>query len=146
MNEGHKKLQIYQEAHAVAIRIHSMTMNLPSHERFEEGRQIRRSSKSVAVNIVEGYARRRYKNEFIHFLFHAYGSCQETLEHLELLFATTSLTNREVFNQLQIDLNNLCGKILRYIQAVDKTFDKPNFMKARLSQISNPKTQTAKST
>jgi len=75
MNEGHKKLQIYQQAHQMAIEIHEMTLQLPSFERFEEGSQIRRSSKSVASNIVEGFALRKYKNEFIHFLFRAYGSC-----------------------------------------------------------------------
>src|SRR4030043_1394014 len=32
---------------------------------LREGSQIRRSSKSVVSNIVEGFGRRRYKNEFI---------------------------------------------------------------------------------
>jgi four helix bundle protein len=69
--EGHKKLQIYQEAHKLAIEVHNLTLKLPLFERFEEGSQIRRSAKSVASNIVEGYALRKYKNEFVHFLFRA---------------------------------------------------------------------------
>ena len=129
MSEGHKKLQIYQQAHRLAIEIHAMTLQLPSFERFEEGSQIRRSSKSVASNIVEGYALRKYKNEFIHYLFRAYGSCEETLEHLELLFNTNSLTDQALYTHLQEDANNLCGKILRYIQAIDQTFEMPSFMK-----------------
>ncbi len=129
MNAGHKKLQIYQQAHQLAIEIHAMTLQLPSLERFEEGSQIRRSSKSAAANIVEGYALRKYKNEFIHYLFRAYGSGEETLEHLELLFDTKSLTDKILFTHLHEDTNNLCGKILRYIQAIDQSFEMPSFMK-----------------
>ena len=129
MNEGHKKLQIYCQAHDLAIEIHRLTLALPAHERYEEGSQLRRSSKSVAANIVEGYALRKYKNEFIHYLFRAYASCEETLEHLQLLFDTKSLTDEVLFNRLNRDSNNLCGKILRYIQAVDQKFETPSFMK-----------------
>ncbi|MGA2623574.1 MAG: four helix bundle protein [Bacteroidota bacterium] len=158
MNEGHKKLQIYQQAHRLAIEIHEMTMQLPSFERFEEGSQIRRSSKSVASNIVEGYALRKYKNEFVRCLFRAYGSCEETLEHLEILFETGSLKDQASFTCLQDETNKLCGKILRYIQAIDRSFEMPNFMKesmapyfiiddadesAASSQSPNPEPQTS---
>lgn len=134
MDKGHKQLQIYQMAHQLAIQIHQMTLTLPAHERFEEGSQVRRSSKSVAANIVEGYALRRYKNEFVHYLFRAYGSAEETLEHLELLFDTHSLNNESSFKSLQKDCDMLCGKILRYIQAVDNTFTMPTFMKGNEQQ------------
>jgi len=50
-------------------------------------------------NIVEGYALRRYKNEFIHYLFRPYGSSQETIELLELLFETESLKDEELFKK-----------------------------------------------
>lgn len=149
MSEGHKKLQIYRQAHQLAIAVHAMTLKLPSSERFEEGSQIRRSSKSVVSNIVEGYALRRYKNEFIHFLFRAYGSSEETLEYLELLRDTNSLSDVELFGRLHGDCDNLCGKILRYIQAIDESFEMPTFMKEPEvpyqsfdSPSSNPEPQT----
>jgi len=42
-----------------------MTLNeLPKFEMYEEGSQIRRSSKSVRTNIVEGYGRRNYKLDY----------------------------------------------------------------------------------
>ena len=129
MSEGHKKLQIYQQAHRLAIEVHQMTLALPAIERFEEGSQIRRSAKSVVANIVEGFALRKYKNEFVYYLFRAYASCEETMEHLELLFETKSMTDETLFTRLAQDSNNLCGKILRYIQAVDQKFEMPNFMK-----------------
>ncbi len=129
MQAGHKKLEIYQIAHDLAVRVHQMTLELPPFERFEEGSQIRRSAKSVSANIVEGYALRRYKNEFIHFLFRAYASAEETIEHLELLFDTHSFKDKNRFKEFVDAYNTLCGKILRYIQAVDKTFEMPLFMK-----------------
>ncbi len=58
---SHKKLEIWQEARQLSIMIHEMTLKLPKFEQFEEAQQIRRSSKSVRSNIVEGYGRRKYK-------------------------------------------------------------------------------------
>ena len=67
-NQGYKKLKIYRLAHDLAVRGHKMKVELPKFEMMEEGSQIRRSSKSVSSNIGEGYALRRYKQEYIHYL------------------------------------------------------------------------------
>jgi len=148
--KGHKQLEVYQLAHQLAVRVHKMTMGLPSFERYEEGSQIRRSAKSISSNIVEGYALRRYKPEFIHYLFRAYGSAEETIEHLELLFETESLTDKALFENLRDEYNKLAGKLLRYIQAVDNTFEAPLFMRetpsdyiVTESQIPNPEPRTS---
>lgn len=63
---GARRLEIYQLAHAQALRIDAMSWKLPKHENFEEGQQIRRSSKSVASQIIEGYRMRKYKGEYLH--------------------------------------------------------------------------------
>jgi len=73
---------------------------LPAFELYEEGSQLRRASKSVTVNIVEGFALRRYKNEFVRYLMQAHASCDETQEHLRLLFETQSLSDDELFRRL----------------------------------------------
>jgi four helix bundle protein len=62
---------------------------------FEEGSQVRRSSKSIVSNIVEGFGRRRYKNEFVKFLTYAVASCDETKIHLQMLYETKSLGKDE---------------------------------------------------
>jgi hypothetical protein len=62
---SYKDLAIYNRAYKVAIRIHMASLKLPKFEIHEQGSQIRRSSKSIKDNIVEGYGRRRYKAEFI---------------------------------------------------------------------------------
>jgi four helix bundle protein len=45
-----------------------MTLTLPKFEIYEEGSQIRRSSKSVTSMIVEGYGRRRYVKRQLRFV------------------------------------------------------------------------------
>ncbi|GJM29650.1 MAG: hypothetical protein DHS20C17_22850 [Cyclobacteriaceae bacterium] len=60
-------------------------MDLPSYEFLEEGRQIRRSSKSICSNIVEGYGRKKYKAEFAKYLTYANASCDETIAHLQMI-------------------------------------------------------------
>ena len=69
---SYKNLGIWQLARTLVIDIHKMTLrDLPTFEMYEEGKQIRRSIKSVKSTIVEGYGRRRYKLEFIRFLIYA---------------------------------------------------------------------------
>ena len=88
---SYKNLEIWQEARQLSIRIHEMTLALPRFEQFEQAQQIRRSSKSVRSNIVEGYGRRRYKPEYIRFLVIAQASNDETIDHLVTLWETKSL-------------------------------------------------------
>jgi four helix bundle protein len=94
---SYKNLEIWQLARELVIDIHKMTLQkLPKFEMYEEGNQIRKSSKSVRSTIVEGYGRRRYKQEFIRFLIYAIGSNDETADHLDTLFETESLTDKEL--------------------------------------------------
>ena len=69
--KSYRDLEIYSLSKALAIKIHQMTLSLPGFEKFEEGAQIRRSSKSITSLIVEGYGRRRYKADFIKYLVFA---------------------------------------------------------------------------
>ena len=117
-NQGYKKLKVYNLAHDLAIRVHKMTMNLPKHEMFEEGSQIRRSSKSVSSNIVEGYGLRRYKQEYIHYLVRALGSSLETVEHLELLFKTESLADKTLYESLHEEYEKLNSMLYSFIESV----------------------------
>ena len=107
-------------ARGLVVDIHKMSLaKLPKFEMFEEGTQIRRSVKSVRSNIVEGYGRRRYKAEFIHFLTYAQASSDETIDHLEILFETGSLTDEPLFKDLSKRLDELGRKINLFTQSVD---------------------------
>ena len=75
--------------------------------------------KSIRSNIGEGYGRRRYKQEFIHFLTYAQASCDETTDHLEMLFETGSLVDEPLFKDLSRRLDELGRKINLFTQAVE---------------------------
>jgi four helix bundle protein len=118
--QSYKDLEIYKLSHRLAVEIHKMSLReLPKFEMYEEGSQIRRSSKSVVVNIVEGFGRRRYKWEFIQFLTYSLASCDETKEHLELLFDTDSLKDEKQFNNFLNSYKELGAKIANFIKAVE---------------------------
>ena len=87
---------------------------------FEEGQQIRRSIKSVKATIVEGYGRRRYKQEFIKFLVYSHASNDETIDHLETLFETDSLRDENIFKSIYSKLDLLGRKINNFIKAVEE--------------------------
>ncbi len=97
-----------------------MTLTFPKFEIFEEGSQIRRSAKSIRSNIVEGYGRRRYNNEFMKFLSYAIASSDETIDHLEILFETGSLRDENLFKELSEKLNLLDKKLIRFLDAIEK--------------------------
>ena len=82
---SYRNLEIWNLAREVVIYVHEMSFELPKFEMFEEGQQIRKSSKTVKSCIVEGYGRRRYKQEWIRFLVYALSSNDETTDHLETL-------------------------------------------------------------
>ncbi len=56
---GYRDLEIYKESKRLALEVHKISLTLPKFELYEEGSQIRRSSKAVTSLIVEGYGRRK---------------------------------------------------------------------------------------
>lgn len=118
---SYKNLEIWQLARELVIDIHKMTINeLPKFEMYEEGSQIRKSIKSAKSTIVEGYGRRRYKQEYIRFLTYAIGSTDETIDHLETLFETESLKDENLYKNLHKRVNLLGKKLIRFQQAVER--------------------------
>jgi len=122
---SYRKLEIWQEAKGVVIDIHHMSLALPKFELFETGQQIRRSSKSVRSNIVEGYGRRYYKQEFVRFIIFALASNDETIDHLDTLFETGSLTDEIFYNRLKEKLEILGKKLNNFLEAVQKSHQSP---------------------
>jgi len=60
------------------MEIFEITKKFPKEEIHSMIDQIRRSSRSVAINIREGFAKRKYENVLIRHLNDALGSCEET--------------------------------------------------------------------
>jgi four helix bundle protein len=60
-----KDLEVYKKAYEVAMRVFEISKRFPSEERYALTGQIRRSSRSVCLNLREAWARRRYEAHFL---------------------------------------------------------------------------------
>src|SRR3954465_1367324 len=109
--KSYKDLEIYKGSKKLAIEIHKISLSLPKHELYEEGSQIRRSSKAVTSTIVEGYGRRRYKKDFIKYLIYAQSECDETMVHLDFLVETGSATDQSEMDKLKHEYDSLSKRI-----------------------------------
>lgn len=69
---------VYKLSYEMAVEIFKVTVKFPKEEKYSLVDQIRRSSRSVAANIREGFAKRKYPDVFIRHLNDALGSAEET--------------------------------------------------------------------
>ncbi|MEW6008551.1 MAG: four helix bundle protein [Candidatus Omnitrophota bacterium] len=121
--QSYKDLEVYKISHKLAIEIHKMTLELPYFEMYEEGSQIRKSAKAIPANIVEGFGRKKYQQDYLRFVIIAHASCNETIEHLEILFETGSLKDRDKFNYFLKQYDILGRKLNKFIQAIEKQLE-----------------------
>ena len=117
--KSYRDLEIYQLSFGHAMKIHKISLRLPQYELYEEGSQVRKSSKGVTSCIVEGYGRRKYKNDFIRFLTYAQASCDETEVHLDFIHASGHITD-EIYQEIKKENDVLGKKINKFIQYVEK--------------------------
>lgn len=130
-------MEVYRLSHTLALRVHRLTLKLPKHELYEEGAQVRRSSKSVSSQIVEGHAIRRYKAEYLHYLWRSYGSAEETIEHLRYLAEVGSVQSEDAeTGELVAQYAILCRKLFNYIESVENHHDPTRL--AKISEIPRP--------
>jgi four helix bundle protein len=119
MSKGYRDFEVYKQAHKLGVDIHYLSLKLPKFELYETGSQIRRSSKSVSANIVEGYGRRRYHAEYIRFLIFAQASCDETIEWLVYIQDCYSEFDETVKHLLSCA--DQVGRMLNnFIQSIEK--------------------------
>ena len=98
----------------------SLSLNLPSFELYEQGSQIRRSSKSIKDQISEGYGRRRYKADFIKFLVYAQASNDECSGQIETIIKL--YPDNEGWAELLKEYDILGKKINNFIQYVENNW------------------------
>ena len=116
---SYKKLGIWQLSREVVMEVHKMSLQLPKFEQFEQGQQIRRSSKTVKSCIVEGYGRRKYKADFVKFLIYSLSSNDETIDHLETLFETESLKDKKLYDEMHQKIEILGKMLNKFLQSVE---------------------------
>lgn len=125
---SYRDLEIYKLALSYSISVHHESLKFPKFELYEQGSQVRRSSKSVKDNIIEGYGRRRYKQDYIKFLTYSHASLLECLGQLETIDLIYDI---EAVKSLAIKYDRLGGKIYNYIKYAEKNW-KQNYKKCNL--------------
>lgn len=80
---SHRQLRVYEKAFDAAIQIYEATKTFPREEMYSLSDQIRRSSRSVCMNLAEAWRKRRYQAAFIAKLSDAEGEAAETQVSLE---------------------------------------------------------------
>lgn len=89
-----KDLKVYQVAYELAMRVFEITKRFPPEERFALTSQMRRSSRSVCMNLREAWAKRRYEAHFISKLSDCDGENSETDTSLDFLRETANTLRR----------------------------------------------------
>lgn len=115
--KSYKDLDIYNMAFDYAIEVHEISLKLPKFELYEQGSQIRRSSKSIKDNIIEGYGRRTYKQDFIKYLIYSHSSLLECLSQLEMIDILYTI---QEIKTLKEKYERLGAKIYSFIKYVEK--------------------------
>jgi four helix bundle protein len=101
-----KELTVYQRGYELAMRVFEVSKYFPAEERFALTGQIRRSSRSVCLNLREAWAKRRYEAHFISKLTDCDGENSETDSSLD--FAKDC---RYITPEQHKELASLCKEI-----------------------------------
>jgi four helix bundle protein len=105
-----KELVVYQKAFRLAMRVFEVSKRFPAEERFALASQIRRSSRSVCLNLREAWAKRRYEAHFVSKLTDCTGECAETDSSLDFAHACDYIAAAE--HKELVSLNIEVAKML----------------------------------
>jgi four helix bundle protein len=111
-----KDLEVYQFAFELAMKVFELTKKFPKEETYSLTDQIRRSSRSVPINIREGFAKRRYENVFLRHLTDAMGSSEETRGWLDFSLGC-SYINQEEHHSLDIKYDEVNAMLYSLINS-----------------------------
>jgi four helix bundle protein len=110
MIQSAKELTVYQKAYELAMRVFELSKSFPPEERYALTSQIRRSSRSVPMNLREAWAKRRYEAHFISKLTDCDGEANETDTSLDFARDCGYITTGE--HEILLHLNREIGRML----------------------------------
>lgn len=114
---GYKRLNVWREAHELALLVYKITKTFPRDELFGLTSQFRRAVISVAANIVEGQARASRK-EFLQFLNISNGSLVEVEYYCELGRDLNYIDQKTfiLLNEKRVVVGNLLHGLIRSLK------------------------------
>src|SRR5437763_17143282 len=78
-----KNLNVYRKAYRLSMEIFALSKGFPIEEKFALTSQIRRSTRSICLNLREAWAKRRYEAHFVSKLTDCDGENSETESSLD---------------------------------------------------------------
>lgn len=111
-----KDLNVYKAAYELAMKVFELSKRFPPEERFALTSQIRRSSRSVCLNLREAWAKRRYQAHFISKLTDCDGESAETDSSLDFAKDCGYITPEQ-----HSELTALCRKIGKMLGSMMKS-------------------------
>ena len=114
-----KELTVYGKAYEIAMRIFEISQRFPREERYALTTQIRRSSRSVCMNLREAWAKRRYRAHFISKLTDCDGENSETDTALDFAKDCSYITDQE-----HKQLTALCTEVGKMLGSMINTPDR----------------------
>src|SRR6266699_3677381 len=113
--ESAKDLKIYKLAYDLAMEIFRLTKKFPSDEKYALTSQIRRSSRSICLNLREAWAKRRYEAHFVSKLTDCDGENSETDSALDFAMDCGYITGEQ-----HAELTSKCAEIGRMLSGMIK--------------------------
>ena len=110
-----KELEVYKKAYELAMKVFEVSKGFPPEERFALTGQVRRSSRSVCLNLREAWAKRRYEAHFVSKLTDCDGENSETDSSLD--FARDC---RYITSEKHAELTGICRQIGKMLGSLIK--------------------------
>jgi four helix bundle protein len=109
-----KDLDVYKKAYTLAMDVFDVSRSFPPEEKFALTGQIRRSSRSVCLNLREAWAKRRYEAHFVSKLTDCDGENSETDSALDFArdCGYISAHQREALTSLCADVGRMLGSMI----------------------------------
>ncbi len=73
-----EEMEVFKKAYKSSLELHAVSLQYPKVEQYALADQLRRSSKSICVNLAEGFGKQASKAEFKRYVQMAIGSADET--------------------------------------------------------------------
>ena len=111
-----KELEVYKKAYDLAMEIFELSKAFPLEERFALTGQIRRSSRSVSMNLREAWAKRRYEGHFVSKLTDCDGENSETDTSLDFARDCGYITKEQHTHLTKqcSEIGGMLGKMLNH--------------------------------
>lgn len=123
MLRNYRDLKVWEKSYNLCLEVYKLLKKFPVEERYGLSLQMRRSVVSIPSNIAEGYGRKG-KQEYIHYLYVAYGSYCE-LETQLLLTSDLGYIEKETFEKIFEQAREVERMLKALIDSLDKKSLKP---------------------